>query len=345
MPMTTPLVSVVVPTRNRAESLRAALMALARQEREMPHEIIVADNGSTDATRDIVEESRRSFPWPLRYVFEPRPGPSNARNAGIAKALAPVIAFTDDDVCVDPTWVTRIHELAARHPDIECFGGKTLPVWHASPASWLDRRHWSPLALTDHGDTPFTVSAASPKCLITANLGVRRRTFERVGGFSPEFPRAQDHEWMLRFWRAGGVGRYEPSLVAWADVPPDRMRRRYHRRWHFEHGRWSARMRLREQMDASGRLYPGALPAFRQWAGVPPFIIRGLLKESLLTLRLTATRAAPSETLAHLHMVYDLLGDIAERIDQWRGGKRRGLPHDAPPVPSHSAAGASPRSG
>jgi glycosyltransferase involved in cell wall biosynthesis len=343
--MITPLVSVVIPTRNRAESLRAALLALSTQEGDTPHEVIVADNGSTDSTRDVVEDTRRTCPSPVRYVFEPRRGPSNARNAGIAAALAPVIAFTDDDVRVDPTWVTRVHELAESHADVECFGGKILPVWHESPAPWLDRRHWSPLAVADHGDRPFTVSAARPQCLITANLGVRRRTFERVGGFSPDFPRAQDHEWMLRFWRAGGVGRYEPSLVVWADVPPDRLERRYHRRWHLEHGRCSARMRLREQIDARGHLYPGALPAFRQWAGVPPFIIRALLSESLQTLRLAATRATPAETLAHLDKVYDLLGDVTERVHLWRGGRDGDVPRDTPQVASHSAAGASSKSG
>ncbi len=324
--MAGPSVSVVVPTRNRANAISVALEALARQQGHTPHEIIVVDNGSTDNTRDVIHALRASFSVPLRYVFEPRPGPSHARNAGIAAARAPLLAFADDDVQVEADWIDRIQALADAHPDIECFGGKVLPVWHQPPPAWLDRRHWSPVALTDHGDAVFTVSAARPVCLISANLAVRRRTFERVGGFSPDFPRAQDHEWLLRFWRGGGVGMYDPSLVVWADVTPDRLTRRYHRRWHLEHGRFSARMRLREMTDSNGSLRAGALPEFRRWAGVPRFLVRLLVTECLTTLRLALMRAPTSETLAHLHNVYDTWGGISEELSQqwtrtrpWKG--------------------------
>jgi glycosyltransferase involved in cell wall biosynthesis len=321
--MTTPSVSVVVPTRNRAEAISVALEALARQQGHTSHEVIVVDNNSTDTTRDIINGLRGSFSVPLHYVFETRPGPSHARNAGIAAARAPLLAFADDDVQVETDWIDRIQALADRHPAIECFGGKILPVWHEPPPAWLDRRHWSPLALTDHGDVAFTVSAARPLCLISANLAVRRQAFERVGGFSPDFPRAQDHEWQLRFWRGGGVGMYDPSLVVWADVTPDRLTRRYHRRWHLEHGRFSARMHLRELTDRSGGLREGALPEFRRWAGVPRFLVRMLATECLATLRHTLRRAPLSETLAHLHGVYDACGGIAEEISQrWTRTRR-----------------------
>jgi glycosyltransferase involved in cell wall biosynthesis len=313
--------------------LAPALRALSRQHEAPPYELIVADNGSTDGTRGVVDEWRRSYPVPLRYVFEPRPGPSNARNAGIAAARAPLIAFTDDDVSVDTRWVGRIHELAAGHPEIDCFGGKVLPIWQEPPPAWLDKGHWSPLALTDHGDEPFTVSAARPQCLITANLGVRRRAFERVGGFSPDFPRAQDHEWMLRFWRAGGVGWYEPSLVVWADVSLDRLTRRYHRRWHLVHGRYSARMRLRELTDPSGQLYRGTLPVFRRWAGVPRFVVRNLASESLTAIRLAMTGAPSAQTLAHVDTVYDLIGEIREGVARWWRGGDGSVPRSAPQVP------------
>jgi glycosyltransferase involved in cell wall biosynthesis len=321
--MTKPSVSVVVPTRNRAEAIGGALQALARQQGSTPYEVIVVDNNSTDRTPDIIKALRGSFSVPLHYVFEPRPGPSHARNAGIAAARAPLFAFADDDVEVEADWVDRIQALADQHPTIECFGGKILPVWHQAPPDWLDRRHWSPLALTDYGDTSFTVSAARPLCLISANLAVRRRAFERVGGFSPDFPRGQDHEWQLRFWQSGGVGMYHPSLVVWADVPLERLTRRYHRRWHLQHGRFSARMRLRERTDRDGGLREGTLPEFRQWAGVPRFMLRTLADECVTTLRLATRRAPRSETLAHVHAVYDACGSIAERVSQrWARTKR-----------------------
>jgi GT2 family glycosyltransferase len=321
--MIKPAVSVVVPTRNRGEALAVALRALAQQQARTPHEVIVVDNGSRDGTRDIVDALRGSFAVPLHYAFEPRLGVSNARNSGIAAAQAPIIAFADDDVHVEPDWVDRVHALAEKHPAVECFGGKVLPVWNTPPPAWLDRRHWSPLALTDYGDKPFTVSAARPLCLISANLAVRRRTFDRVGGFSPDFPRAQDHEWQLRFWRSGGIGMYDPSLVVWANVDPERLTRRYHRRWHLQHGRYSARMRLREQTDRNGRLREGPLPEFRRLAGVPRFMIRTLADETVTTLRLALGRAPASETLAQMYAVYDTCGGIVEQVSQRWARTRR----------------------
>jgi glucosyl-dolichyl phosphate glucuronosyltransferase len=321
--MIRPSVSVVIPTRNRSQLLPVALRALSQQQGDTPHEVIVVDNNSTDDTRGVVEGFRTAVASPLHYVFESRTGVSNARNAGIATARAPVIAFADDDVHVEPHWVERIHALSERHPGVECFGGKVLPVWSAPPPAWLDRRHWSPLALTDYGDVPFTVSAARPLCLISANLAVRRRAFERVGGFSPEFPRAQDHEWLLRLWHAGGVGLYDPSLVVWADVPADRLTRRYHRRWHLQHGRFSARMQLRERTDSTGRLRTGSLPEFRQCAGVPRFLFRVLAHDCLTTLRLAISGGPRAETLAHLYAAYDVCGGIADRASRWWAGARQ----------------------
>jgi glycosyltransferase involved in cell wall biosynthesis len=328
--MKPPVVSVVLATRNRSHVLPVALRALLRQQGQTPYEVIVVDNGSHDATSDVVNDLRARFEAPMHYVVEPRAGVSHARNSGIAVARASIVAFTDDDVYVDPHWVERIHALDRRHPEIDCFGGKVLPAWQEPPPAWLDRRHWSPLALTDHGDEPFTVSADRPQCLICANLAIRRSTFERIGGFSPDFPRAQDHEWQLRLWRAGGVGLYHPSLLVWANVHPERLTRRFHRRWHLEHGRFSARMLLREYTDRSGRLRAGDLPAFRRWAGVPRSLVRELAKECVMVARHGLSGSSASETLAHLHTACDILGGVAEGArDRWVQARR--LTGDAKP--------------
>jgi glucosyl-dolichyl phosphate glucuronosyltransferase len=322
--MSEPQVSIVISTFNRAHRLPEALRALARQSVAVPHEVIVVDNHSTDGTSAIVESCRAWFGVPLHYVLEPRRGVSYARNAGIHWARGALLAFVDDDVQVDGAWLERLVDVAAAHPEIDCFGGKVLPRWRQIPPTWLDRRHWSPVALTDHGDEPFTVSAVRPQCLISANLIVRRRAFDRAGLFSPDFRRSQDHEWLVRFWRAGLVGLYHPAIVVWVDVDAERLTRRYHRRWHVQHGRYAARMRLREVIDQEGRLRLGALPACARMFGTPRFVFRELMREGLAAVGFTLTGAHASRRFERFDAVCDLLGYIRESALMWAADREQG---------------------
>ena len=278
--MVQPAVSVVLSTFNRADSVARAIEALLSQ-REPPHayEIIVVDNNSTDATADVVKEASARPGPAVRYVFEGRQGLSHARNAGIAASLAPIVAFTDDDVCVSREWVGEIRQVFAAHPEIECVGGRTLPIWPAPPPPWLTSLHWvGPLALQDYGDEPFTIDARRPLCLAGANLVFRKSAFARIGGFSPEFRRAQDTECLVRLWRAGGKSLYVPSLIVHAHVQPERLTKSYHRRWHMNIGRWNARMRLEELSDPVLGLRPAPWRPTHLF-GTPSFVYRQFVRE------------------------------------------------------------------
>ena len=114
------------------------------------YEVIVVDNNSTDDTR---RSSTACRPVPaLRTVVERKQGVSHARNAGIAAARAPIVAFFDDDVRVAPNWIETIIRVFADDPGTEVIGGKVLPDWAAPPPCWLTPAHWAPLALQDLGD-------------------------------------------------------------------------------------------------------------------------------------------------------------------------------------------------
>ena len=243
-----PDISVVLSTYNRARVLPAALEGLLGQD--LPpgrYEIVVVDNNSTDGTRKVVE-SFQARATNLRYVFEGRQGVAYGRNTGILAARAPLLAFTDDDVKVAPDWLRTILSVFAGHPDVAGIGGRVLPDWPGAWPAWLTREHWSPLALLDYGDAPLHVTATRRLCLITANAAYRRDVLERVGMFSPHVQTmgrevaTEDHELLLRIWRAGEQGLYWPGLTATALIDPERMHRRYHRRWHYRHGRFLAIM-------------------------------------------------------------------------------------------------------
>ncbi len=251
-----PSVSVAVSTYNRAQVLPHALESLLDQDCDPArYEIVVVDNNSTDGTRRIIESFAAKAPN-LRYVFEGKQGLPHGRNAGIRAARAPLIAFTDDDVRVSRDWVSTIVRLFADHPEAACVGGTVLPNWSGPWPGWLTREHWSPLALLDYGDTPFHVNATRRLCLIGANVAFRREVLDRIGLFAGHMSSLQDHEILVRLWRAGGQGLYAPSMTVVSDIAPERMQRRYHRRWHRRHGRFSAMMHDEDlEQTRTGRLF------------------------------------------------------------------------------------------
>lgn len=278
-----PDVSIVLSTYNRAHVLPRALQSLLDQDHDPArYEIVAVDNNSTDGTRDHIE-SFAATALNLRYVFEPTQGLSHARNAGIRAARAPLIAFTDDDVRVSRDWVSTIALLFADHPEAACVGGKVLPNWPGPWPGWLTPDHWSPLALLDYGDTPFYVNASRRACLIGANCAYRREVFDHIGMFAPHVQAVgrdvgtEDHELLLRLWRAGGQGFYWPRLTVISDIVPERMRRPYHRSWHRRHGHFTAIMHDDDddlEQTRAGRLLGVPAHLYRQaaidvgaWAG------------------------------------------------------------------------------
>src|SRR5262245_66285284 len=100
----------------------------------------------------------------IRYFFEPRKGPSYARNRGVEESTAPIVAFADDDVRVSESWVARVHAILNQQRDVDCVGGKVLPEWPHDPPGWATRSHWGPLALADYGSTPIRIDLKHPLC-------------------------------------------------------------------------------------------------------------------------------------------------------------------------------------
>jgi glycosyltransferase involved in cell wall biosynthesis len=255
-------VSVILCSYNRGTMLRPALESLAAQDAtDVAFEVIIVDNNSTDDTNQIAREFVDGrCGWTL--VFEGQQGLSHARNAGVALARAPIVAFTDDDNRVAPNWVSEIKRSLDAHPEVAFVGGRVLPRWNATPPGWLTRLHWVPLAIVDHGDDAFHVDASRPWCMVGANLAIRTSILRDAGGFEPRFQRVkdgigstEDHELQFRLWRAGLRGMYAPTLRVEADVQNDRLLKAYHRRWHASHARFSARMGTERISDDMPELF------------------------------------------------------------------------------------------
>jgi glucosyl-dolichyl phosphate glucuronosyltransferase len=313
-----PDLSVVVSTCNRRSMLRRALDALLDQRATdgLRYDVIIVDNGSTDGTRALVEAAAASSAGLVRYVFEPQRGVSFGRNAGVAVTDAPIVAFTDDDNAVAPDWVATIVRLLAEHPDADAVGGRVLPEWPDDVPRWITGEHWSPLAILDYGDASFFTSDRDPRCLLTANLAFRREVFTRLGGFSPEFVRCQDHELLTRLWRAGGRALYAPGLVVRAPIERSRLTRRYHQAWHARHGYFAARLRAEEMVDASGCLTPPSAGARRAF-GVPPHVFAEVARALWRSLA-AAARGDWSGALRRVFHARYLCGYIRGTLQQSR---------------------------
>src|SRR6185295_4338003 len=110
---TRPRAAVIVTTYNRPDALAAVLAGYAAQD-TLDFELLVADDGSTEATRALVEERARVAPFPLRHVWQEDRGfrPGAARNRALAATTADYIVFTDGDCVPPPQFVRRHRELA-----------------------------------------------------------------------------------------------------------------------------------------------------------------------------------------------------------------------------------------
>jgi O-antigen/teichoic acid export membrane protein/glycosyltransferase involved in cell wall biosynthesis len=249
--MRIPDVSIVIATYNRSALLERTLTSILEQDSsEGSFEVIVVDNNSSDNTYGMVQALQRTAGGRLRYLTESRQGNAYARNTGVSAALAPVIAFTDDDVCVSPNWVKTICDAFARYDSASFIGGRVLPDWNGVPPQWLTRENWAPIAAVDYGEEPVAVNAEHSVCLLTANLAIRRSVLDRIGGFNPSLQRVkegigslEDHDLIARLCRAGEQGVYLPGMCASTHIAEERLSKRYHRRWHRGHGKFYAILR------------------------------------------------------------------------------------------------------
>ena len=122
-----PLISVILATRDRPDSLPACLDSLLRMDYPA-FEIILVDNApNTDATLRLLRE-RYARDDRIRYVLEERLGVSLAKNTGMTHARGTIAAFTDDDVVVDRQWLGRIAAGFAAGDHIACVTGLVLPL-------------------------------------------------------------------------------------------------------------------------------------------------------------------------------------------------------------------------
>lgn len=136
---TAPFVSVIVATRNRADSLPRTLDSLL--ELDYPnYEIIVVDNAPSDETTAALVEQRYGHLYNVRYVREDRPGLGSAHNGGLQFTDAPFVAFTDDDVLLDRYWLCELMRGFFVTKNVGCVTGMIMPAELETQAQmWIEQ--------------------------------------------------------------------------------------------------------------------------------------------------------------------------------------------------------------
>jgi glycosyltransferase involved in cell wall biosynthesis len=241
-------ITVAICTWNRAWSFERTLasLAAARRPGAADLEIIVVNNRCSDETDAVIG---RFMPLlPLRRVWQPVPGLSNARNAAIAAATGEYVVWTDDDVVVDPGWLVAYEDAFNTHPEAAFFGGAIEPVFEGGTPEWI-RAEWRHLACAfaerELGSEPFEFDAE--RLPFGANMAVRT-TEQRAHLFDPRLGRQPGHGLVggdeIAIFRAmlarGASGRWLPTCRVRHCIPPERQTLRYVRDYFVGQGRTKA---------------------------------------------------------------------------------------------------------
>ncbi len=221
-------ISIVVCTRDRPDVLQECLRALVLV-RYAPLEILVVDNAPTgDITKKVVSEFAEEDPR-IRYTCEPQPGLSRARNHGMAVAKFDLVAFTDDDVVVDPGWPAALAAGFAADPEAACMTGlvasrsldTSAEFYFDSRYSWGESFAPRRYDLGPHRDRSAIYPYSAGIFGTGANFAVRRPEIDRLGGFDPLLGAGspsrggEDLDIFLRVILSGGRLCYLPAALVW----------------------------------------------------------------------------------------------------------------------------------
>lgn len=232
-------VSILIPTRNRASSLKRLLDSLecSTYLEEISIEIIVINNHSTDATSQVLREAlfqQRRFP--IRVLEQFKLGKSWALNLGIGQATGSLLLVLDDDVSVHQSCIAE-HVAAYKKNIFDAVQGKVLAGLDPEGKSAnISRLREYNIPIVDHGDASCEIRGFTG-----TNISLKREIFERVGLFDTRLgPGAsgfsEDTEYSKRIRQAGLKIGYAPNAIAYHELNPERYGSSYNRSVHYRKG-------------------------------------------------------------------------------------------------------------
>jgi GT2 family glycosyltransferase len=225
-PHTTPRITVVISTRDRAEMLRVSLAAVLEVDYE-DFEVVVVDNApSTSDTRDVVAECTDTR---VRYLLEPAAGLSQARNTGLLAATGSIVAYVDDDVVMDRNYLRALADAYARDSDVVCVTGLVpsgelrtpTQLYFDERVTWGRNLRARVFRMSEPQKDlplfPFSIGAFGTG----ASVSVRRDAVLALGGFDAALGvgtktgGGEDADIFVRVLYSGAALAIEPSAIVW----------------------------------------------------------------------------------------------------------------------------------
>jgi glycosyltransferase involved in cell wall biosynthesis len=203
-----PLVSIVMPVHNGAEFVRESIESALRQE-YAPLELIVVDDGSTDATPEILA----SFGSRIVRISQPNGGAAAARNAGLEAARGELVAFLDADDQWLPSKLARQVGYLLDHPDLDLVSSR----WRVDVIEERDRIGNSVTTSTPAASEAFSsewiYNELLMDCVVhTTTVVMRRSLVDKIGMFDVTLRRGQDYDYWLRASRVTKIHRLPDVL-------------------------------------------------------------------------------------------------------------------------------------
>jgi GT2 family glycosyltransferase len=204
------LVVGLVATRDRPADLARLLHSLteARPAAGLRYSLLVVDNSATKTAAAVVAQAH--LPFEVRYLHEPRPGLSRARNAGLKAATSGHIATLDDDIIVPADYFAQLEHVLRAHPDAGVIGGR-VELFNPDDFPISIRTG----ARVERYEGDVNIFGFIPGCCQI----IRRETLADVGAYDPRLGAgtaagaAEDDDMVYRIWRKGHAAVYAPELV------------------------------------------------------------------------------------------------------------------------------------
>lgn len=224
-----PGVTLAVCTRNRPEQLGRCLDSIAGLDYRAV-EVLVVDNAPDDDAAEQICKERQRGPVAVRYVREPLPGLSRARNRALGEARHELIAFLDDDEVVDPHWLTALAEEFVQDPEVAAVTGLVLPA-DLSAMPQVRFEQWGGHSKgrgfvrakldAEHQRTVQPAVYPRPTFGAGANMAFRSAALREIGGFDTGLGAGtparggEDTLALSEVMLAGHTLVYTPQAVTW----------------------------------------------------------------------------------------------------------------------------------
>ena len=212
------LISVILPTFNRAGYLKRAINSVIDQHRK-PDELIIIDDGSTDNSARVIEEACMQAEFPVHLLHQENSGAAAARNAGILKARGELLCFLDSDDWWDPRKIAFQAAEHEKNPGIHI--SHTREIWFRNGVRVNQKKKHAP-------PNGFIFSACLKMCVVgMSTVMVRRNLFDRFGLFDIELPCCEDYDLWLRVARQVPFLLVDHALTLKEGGRPDQLSRIY----------------------------------------------------------------------------------------------------------------------